>query len=1181
MPAAPGFSQTVGVNFATDTTSFLNSIQGAIERLKGFNFWAIAAGSAVAGLAFTTLQAATEEVIAFESALVELRKVAGTAIAENMEKSIREMATTMPVARQQLISIATEFGRAGVSSSRFMEQLTRVAAEMSIATDVMAGEAVRAIVKLQGAMGLGRETARNLGASVNALANNLVTSSSEIVQSAIRSSAALSNLGASADQVLALNAAFIRVSPSARRAGTRIRRVAEELQAMSEEDMNKLADAIGMTTERLQTMIEERPVEAIKSIGVVSQNIARELNNIFGTRVTNAFQNLGNVIGDVNKAMQISKEEFEEAASLQEEYRKAIRTTRAQMQELQNQMNEFLLSMGQGLQPEVKAAIKGFSIMTKNINEMESSLGKSASKIGVVSTGLFGLATAIIGVTNPMTAFITLAGAAGVTGALVGLGDQARREAERMQRFREEIRETNETFKNFKKDLESTPRAIERTMQKSLGTAISEIQEEIEQTEEISRKASGSFWRLKDAMGSLAQFEMPRGVDEIKARQEVLNNLLSDTKNELKAGRSEANRLGDALSALAETGTFSSDQIQKQANNIVTSLGKVEQAAEDVEGVKGLGRLEAEMKSFGMLMDDLRKKAQTGVSEIRGRVNRFVSRSDSILSKNKQILGILSRNSDFFDEMNKKSNRLIGDMTALKKALRKLGVEEKKIRQISAAFKTWQSQVAGTNRELQKFGEGQPVRKGLLDVIEDSKEAMDGFSKSIDRSKRSYSSLLLEQMVLERQIERLEKAKEQAFKVSDDEENISGELAKADKRAKKLKTRLENVKKALEGSKKQTADWRKELKNSLGVVSKQGFKINRLSRGVKEVRRALKTLGRTEQLKQFNKSIRNTVDSAKSQEAAIKGVREQLKKLNIDALKTKAQIVELNREFQKAGGTVSIAEQEFQKMRGVMNRIGDQSPRQVRFWRKEVNGLVQQFKNDEISESQFLRGMKNARESMELWNPQLQQFRDTFENVMTDIVMTGNSTAEDFKKIGRAMAKNMINHFFKNFIAKKISRALVTLANSAVRAIGKGIGAKTGPVAGGKGTGENSLTQQLVGSVLTSVVGGATSAGVAAAFGDTPGIMQMKKGGNVRLAEGDKFVASQSLEGLKNQVNRMESNQGQSVVVEQHNTFTVDVKDEVQRQIGQALPKIQKVTEESVKRSASRSLHTQNQIKGK
>jgi TP901 family phage tail tape measure protein len=1182
MPAAPGFSQTVGVNFATDTTSFLNSIQGAIERLKGFNFWAIAAGSAIAGFAFSALQAATEEVMAFENALVELRKVAGTAVAEQAKSSIREMATVMPIARERLMAIATEFGRAGVSSNRFLSELTRVAAEMSVATDVMSGEAVRAIIKLQGAMGLGRDTARQLGASINALANNLVTSSSEIVQSAIRSSAALSNLGASADQVLALNAAFIRVSPSARRAGTRIRRVAEELQAMSEEDLNELAKAMGVATEDLADMIEERPIDAIQRVGSVSQSIARELNNIFGTRVTNAFQNLGNVIGDVEFAMGIANKQFQEASSLQEEYKKAMETASAQMTILNNKFEELQLSVGEGALPVVRGMIKGGKDFVGMLNNLSSGLGDATAAVSVFAAGIAGLGIAVAGLLNPLAGLAVAAGVTGVAGSLAFFGGEAITAAQKAQEMREEMKKTEEAFQSFNKETDkftATSRTLEKRQEK--------ITQNWENVSKAIRTAELDVSNYQDALEALREgggaFNPNefRQVDKINEAIDFAGINPQELKKDFNRANKFVNNFTGTLERLVETGIITEKQFGRLRRSMQSALSRISQASENLRTPAGIKNFNQELQKMIAFSKEVKNVVVSAQRAVRQEMRSFVETSENLTENPRRLIQLLSREPDFFEKQDEQAQKLESRIEAVANAMLSMQTGMSALVQ-GGAFFSLAGQIEQSNKQLQELQDN-ATKRALQDWIDTAVQRLSRFPNTISLAERSFTSLIEEQMTLKRVMNDLEKAKDQAFDIADNKAAISPQLAAIQLMLKSLEKRYESIQDVTEMTAESTEDWKDSMKQTLGVAEQSSFAMQQVSRKASEVRDVLRTLGRTKQLKEFNQTIKKTVNNAKNQEAAIKGVREQLKKLNIDALKTKAQIVELNREFQKAGGTISIAESEFQKMRTVMDRIAATSPNQVKFWRQEVDALVKKFRKGDISESQFLTSLNDARESMELWNPELQQFRDTFENVMTDIVMTGEATSEDMKDIGRAMAKNIINHFFKNFLAKKMSAAIASLAQAGIRAVAKGIGAKTGPVSGGKGTGEGDLVTQLIGSVVTAAVGGVASAGgsaIAGAFGDTPGIMEMRNGGTVRLAEGDKFAASQSLEGLKSQVNRMESNQGQTVVVEQHNTFTVDVQDEVRRQISQTYPQIEKMTKQAVKEESHRSLNTQNQIKG-
>lgn len=114
----------------------------------------------------------------------------------------------------------------------------------------------------------------NLGSLINTLSNNFATSAQGIVDAMMRSSEALSNLGLKQTEIAGLSATLNEVSESSERAGTRLRRVAQE--TMNSKKMGEIASEFGMTTDEFTKMRNENPADTIKQMAeMMSEGASR------------------------------------------------------------------------------------------------------------------------------------------------------------------------------------------------------------------------------------------------------------------------------------------------------------------------------------------------------------------------------------------------------------------------------------------------------------------------------------------------------------------------------------------------------------------------------------------------------------------------------------------------------------------------------------------------------------------------------------------------------------------------------------------------------------------------------------------------------------------------------------------------------------------------------------------
>lgn len=419
----------------TDGVSrFETSMASARSALTQFKRTVGLTGGALAALAGGAMVAAVNEARKFQSAMVEVEKVTNPQTANEMSDAIKRMAETIPLAQKELATIAADAGRFGVEGSKNIEKFTKSTAKMATATNLNAKEAGEAFARLATLTNTPISKVENLGSSINALSNNFATSAQEIVDSMMRSAGAMSQFGLTQTEIAGFSAALNEVSESSERAGTRLRRLTQEI--MNPKKTQDLANALGYSVEAFKDIKNNNPTDLLKQMASAMKGGGRSakiLNKNLSTTSRQALAGLGQNLDGLNESLQMSRKEFKKNTSLQKEFDAAIQTLDKQLKLLLNSFRNVAISMGNVFLPAVTQAVKGIRGLVEgftNLNKatngvLAPALTLSTFIVGITAaittfSGVLGTALTVIGAVG--ASLVTLAGPiAGLTLAIMGL----------------------------------------------------------------------------------------------------------------------------------------------------------------------------------------------------------------------------------------------------------------------------------------------------------------------------------------------------------------------------------------------------------------------------------------------------------------------------------------------------------------------------------------------------------------------------------------------------------------------------------------------------------------------------------------------------------------------------------------------------------------------------------------
>lgn len=365
------FSEGLSVKVTGDTVDAQRALGRVQRSLISTRKLALGLGGVLAGaLAVKGLGSAVSAAASFEEAMVEVQKVTDPETAEELAGRMRDLATEIPVTADELAGLAADAARFGIRGTDNIEAFTTTVAKMATATDLSTQEAGEAFAKLSALTGTPVDQMENLGSAVNELSNTMATSSSEIVDSMLRGSAALSQFGLNQTQIAGMSAALNEVSESSQRAGTRLKRVAQEL--MNPKNVADVSDALGMTTEEFGAMRDEEPQELILQMAEAfaeGGDTADALRETLSTASRQAIAGLAQNLDGLRRALDTSKRSFEDGTSVQEEFDAATQTFNSQLKILKNNIHDVAIGLGNELLPVLTPLIKRFAEFIRETSE--------------------------------------------------------------------------------------------------------------------------------------------------------------------------------------------------------------------------------------------------------------------------------------------------------------------------------------------------------------------------------------------------------------------------------------------------------------------------------------------------------------------------------------------------------------------------------------------------------------------------------------------------------------------------------------------------------------------------------------------------------------------------------------------------------------------------------------------
>ncbi|EAL1788036.1 phage tail tape measure protein [Campylobacter coli] len=327
--------------------------------------------------------------IDFESAMADVKKVTDLSeghTLEGLKQDILDLSKKLPMTAEEIANIVTEGGKLGLASKEALE-FGKTATAMGVAFEMSANEAGEAIGGLMANLQTDVKGIKDLGDSINYLADKGSSDAKNIVNIVSRIGGMGNLIGLQRENMAALAATLDEVKIPAEVAGTAISSMftklstADTLGAKAEEAFSQL----GLSGEFMKKALNRNSQEAINILLSRIKTLDKEsqigvITNIFGndSGTIRAMATLVNGYDRYQELLKMTNSE-EKKGSMDKELINKCETTASILKILGNNISALAIKFSDALLPVVKLVASGFSFVIDIVDTL-------LSKFPVLST---------------------------------------------------------------------------------------------------------------------------------------------------------------------------------------------------------------------------------------------------------------------------------------------------------------------------------------------------------------------------------------------------------------------------------------------------------------------------------------------------------------------------------------------------------------------------------------------------------------------------------------------------------------------------------------------------------------------------------------------------------------------------------------------------------------------------
>jgi TP901 family phage tail tape measure protein len=338
------------------------------------------AGLFVGGAAVAGLTGAAKAAIDFEDAFAGVRKTvdeadlkaAGLSF-ESLERSFRDMATTVPIAATEFARLGETAGALGVKAGD-IDDFVLVTAKLGVTTDLTADMAADALGRIGTILNFTGRDYENFADSLVALGNAGASTESEIIEISKRFAAEGRAAGLATTEIAGLASATASLGFAPERGGTALARVFANMGtniSLANKKGKAFSEITGRSIKDLQSSLDKGDglgifmdvLKEIKGLSPTDANRTLKALGITNNSDRTIFRTMAESLPFVNEQLGIAADA---TGALSEEATKRFDTVRSKIQLLKNNLIEAGITIGEGFAPALGRAAEKLSDFLKD-----------------------------------------------------------------------------------------------------------------------------------------------------------------------------------------------------------------------------------------------------------------------------------------------------------------------------------------------------------------------------------------------------------------------------------------------------------------------------------------------------------------------------------------------------------------------------------------------------------------------------------------------------------------------------------------------------------------------------------------------------------------------------------------------------------------------------------------------
>lgn len=751
-----------------------DSLTGFSNAFKGLSTLSLAG----LGGAFT---AAKDFETAFTGVMKTVDETATTTY-DDIEKSIRKMAQTLPSSANEIASVMEIAGQLGVNADN-LEKFTKVIIDLGNATNVVGQEGATSIAQFYNVMKGDLNTVDRFGAALTHLGNNSATTEAEILRMATNLAGVGANLRITEQDILGLATGLASVGISAEKGGSAISNILLKISREVETNGDQLeawAGVAGMTAKQFQDAWSENAVSAffkvLEGLGTLEDENASLIEVLDDVEVKNIRQidtlsRLANSYQNLDRYLEMSNDAWNENSALTTEASRRYNTVESQIQILKNTVVEMAIQLGKDLLPVIKDLIGFVKPLVKAFGEWVGANSGLVSSMLIFTpvftklTGAFGgfltnsanLVTSMIklkeatagmsGVAGALGKVIGFAGTGGLVAAVVAATAAAGYLGYKMFYVKTEVYKTKKAFEETKTALENQTTAFNNAYE-SAGQLYQQTNKDLQLVLEGNKEYINDIQTISEQLQNenLTRQERANLEQQLQEKIGLVNGALGQEAILFDQETGRVSIFGQAIDELknAYEELMLQMQIQSWLQSHEDAYNQAMQTERDwnASAVALWDEQNAKMQQYNGVELPKTSTEMQGLIDKYGSYSKVVTDAERYLAEYNTKLGELTTLTEqeigFLDTYN---NALNGNVTSIdelnastkqeidleKEASDKLEITklalEKKVEALgdnqTAAREFYEEQIKNIDEELKKREEASKTEEGISDTLKE------------------------------------------------------------------------------------------------------------------------------------------------------------------------------------------------------------------------------------------------------------------------------------------------------------------------------------------------------------------------------------------------------------------------------------------------------------------------------